>query len=162
MIHPIHLRQLIIDPVLKYLDMYSLAASNLMMGTAATESHLGFYLMQVDSQERPQGPALGIYQMEPATHDDIWKTYLEFRGELLVKVSELLPPGTPEPSQMIHNMKYATAMARIKYWRDPEPLPQPMDIEGLAHIWKNIYNSKLGKGTVEEFILNYERFVSNG
>lgn len=162
MIHPVHLRQLIIDPTLKYLDMYSEAASNLIIGTAATESHLGHFLMQVDVHNNPVGPALGIYQMEPATHDDIHKTYLNSRLSLRNLIFTFVPADMVVASEMVHNLQYATAMARLKYWRDPEPLPQAGDIEGLAYIWKNIYNSKLGKGTVEEFILNYERFITNG
>ncbi len=160
MIDPRHLRGLVVDPVLKYLDMYSRSGSNLMMGTAAQESHMGLYLMQVDSRGRPSGPALGPYQMEPPTHDDIWKNFLESRSDPLVKVSELLSPGLPEPAEMIWNLKYATAMARIKYWRVPEALPDADDIEGLARYWKKFYNTPLGKGTVDEFVFNYEKFIA--
>lgn len=159
MINPIHLRQLIIDPTLKHLDMYSLAASNLMMGTAAQESRLGYFLMQVDSHNRPQGPALGIFQMEPVTHDDIWDTYLAFRDELSGKIHSLSISVFAD--EMIHNLKYAVAMARLKYWRDPEPLPQAGDIEGLAHIYKRVYNSPQGKATVQEFVDNYQRYVGD-
>lgn len=157
MICPLHLRQLIVDPVLKHLEMYSPAASNLMLGTCAQESRLGYFLMQVDSHNRPQGPALGVFQVEPDTHDDIWDNYLNFREELSEKVLGLC--FRSEATEMIHNMKYATAIARIKYWRHPEPLPQAGDLLGLAHVWKNIYNSKLGKGTVDEYIDNYNRYV---
>ncbi len=157
MISPIHLRQLIIDPTLKYLDMYSQSASNLLMGTAAQESHMGRFLMQIDGQGRPQGPALGIYQCEGKTHDDIWENYLKFRPSLYDKVASFSLSTTDQ--DMVWNLRYATAIARIKYWRDPEPLPQAGDIEGLAHTWKNCYNSKLGKGTVEEYIENYNRYV---
>ncbi len=159
MICPIHLRELIINPTLKHLDMYSPAASNLLLGTAAQESRFGYFLMQVDSHNRPQGPALGIFQCEPATHDDIWDNYLKFRPSLYDKVASL--GMSMDATEMIHNMKYATAIARIKYWRHPAPLPQAGDTEGLAHTWKNIYNSKLGKGTVQEYIDNYIRYVGD-
>ena len=64
-----------------------------------------------------------------------------------------------ELHNLTNDLSYSVAMARLKYWRDPEPLPQAGDIEGLAHYWKDHYNSHLGKGTVEEFIENYQRFV---
>jgi hypothetical protein len=43
----------------------SLNAIQLLMGTAAQESHLGTYLKQIN------GPALGVFQMEPNTEIDI-------------------------------------------------------------------------------------------
>ena len=80
MIDPIHLKEYIIIPVLSKLDMYSESAANLLLGTAAIESDMGQFLRQIN------GPALGIYQMEPSTHLDIWQNYLQFREEMLKKV----------------------------------------------------------------------------
>lgn len=67
---PAHLRDLIIRPTLVEMGHYSPAAEALLLGTAAHESHGGRYLSQI------RGPARGIYQMEPATHDDLWRHYL--------------------------------------------------------------------------------------
>jgi len=160
MIHRQHLKQLIIVPTLKYLDMYSESAVNLLLGTAAQESHLGYYLMQVDAQERPQGPALGIYQMEPATYQDILDTYLLRKDKEILMDQIISEYGDYwHDSRLIYDLQFATVMARLKYWRDSEPLPQPMDIEGLAHIWKRVFNTAGGKGTVEEFVDNYDRYV---
>lgn len=39
------------------------AAVNLLLGTAAQESEFGKYIRQI------RGPALGVFQMEPATFD---------------------------------------------------------------------------------------------
>ncbi len=163
MIHPDHLRDLIIDPTLKYLDMYSGAASNLMIGTCAQESHLGHFLMQVDHLSNPVGPALGIYQMEPATAEDIFINYLDYgsREVLRNKVVSLRSYSDVSPDHdLICNLRYSTAMARLKYWRDSEPLPDADDIEGLARVYKRVYNTRLGKATEKEFIANYRRFVS--
>ena len=57
----------IIEPVLSRLHAASPAARALLLGTAAQESAMGRYIRQLRG-----GPALGIFQMEPATHDDIW------------------------------------------------------------------------------------------
>lgn len=159
MIHPKHLRELVIRPVLQYLDMHSEAAVNLLMGTAAQESRMGRYFMQVDSFGYPVGPALGIFQMEPATHDDIWKTYLNRveKQTIAAKIVPFMMRNLAE--EMIWNLKYATAMARIKYWRDSEPLPDKDDIGSLAATWKRIYNSPQGKGTEAEFVQNYHEYV---
>ena len=56
------LRELIIGPSLDALQMYSKEAEEILVFTCASESLGGTYLKQV------KGPALGIYQMEPATY----------------------------------------------------------------------------------------------
>ena len=44
------------------------------------------------------------------------------------------------------------------YYRTPDPLPIN-DIPGMARMWKDYYNTHLGKGTVEEFITNYNKYI---
>jgi hypothetical protein len=134
------LRELIIRPTLINMDMWSQSAENLLMGTAAQESKLGHYIAQV------RGPALGIYQCEPATHDDVAKW---------AKGKGLLPPGV-NSERLVYDLKYATIMCRLHYYRKSEPLPDADDVEGLARYWKIWYNSVKGKGTVAEFVKNYE------
>lgn len=152
------LRQLIIRPTLEYLDLWSEAAENLLMGTAAQESQLGTYIHQLG-----KGPALGIYQMEPATHHDIYLNYLKFNYKLSMQVGNLIVgipfPGYDDPEEMIGNLYYATAMCRVHYLRVPKPLPGADDLDALAAYWKKYYNTPLGKGTAEEFISNYKKYV---
>ncbi len=62
----------IVQPVLAALGTWSLESEMLLMGTAAHESLL-IYTHQIG------GPALGYFQMEPATHDDCWTNYLDNR-----------------------------------------------------------------------------------
>ncbi len=145
------LREYIVDPVLKKMDLYSDAASNLMMGTCAQESEMGSYLHQIN------GPALGIFQMEPATFQDCYDNFLKFKPDIAYKVASFCQYKQAE--EMLHNLNYACAMARIKYLRSPAPLPIATDIEGLAVYWKQWYNGNTGKGTPTEFVNNYKRYV---
>lgn len=147
-IHPGQLREHVIRPTLKSMGLYSHAAEELLMLTAATESLGGRYLHQVG------GPALGIYQMEPATCHDIYDNYLKYRPELAKKVA-LFGDGYRE---LPGNLYYATAMARIHYLRRSEPLPPASDVRGLANYWKQYYNTHLGAGTVKQAIGNYKRY----
>lgn len=147
------LLQEVIVPTLQHLNMDSPAARNLLLGTAAQESHMAKYIRQI------KGPALGIYQMEPATHDDIWDNYLAYRPTLVEKLEQLLCPGFSKVDQLKWNLAYATAMARIHYRRVPAPLPPADDYKLLGVYWKAFYNTPEGKGTVIEFAHNYERFV---
>lgn len=119
------------------------------MLTAAAESECGRWLHQVG------GPALGIYQMEPATHDDIWANWLRYKPGLAADVKRY----GGQAGQLPGNLYYATAMARIHYLRRPEALPSAMDEWGLAEYYKKYYNTHLGKSTVEGAIEKYRRFA---
>jgi len=150
-----HLRLHVIRPIITHLNMWSASAENLLLGTAAQESHMGTYLRQWDA-----GPARGIYQIEPDTHDDIWRNYLKFRKALKAKVTSMRAEWSTPIDQLMTNLAYTTAMARLVYRRVPTALPEENDIEGLAGYWKEHYNTSKGKGTEEEFVENYKRFIS--
>lgn len=156
MIDPRHLRRYVIEPVLDYLDLKSEAAIRLLLGTAAQESRLGKYLHQVGG-----GPARGIYQMEPATHDDLWHSYLsnKVREGLRARVQYLRVGAFEHADQMEGNLYYATAMARIHYLRIRAALPDAEDLDGLAAYWKRYYNTTLGAGTTAEFLSNYRNLI---
>lgn len=123
------------------LGIDGIAARQLVLGTAMVESDLRF-LHQV------RGPALGLWQMEPATHDDIWEHWLQHRPELVEAMAEL--GSWPLGAELLcGNLYYAAAMCRIHYRRHPSSLPPAGDSLGLARMWKAVYNTRLGKGTVE-------------
>jgi hypothetical protein len=152
---PKQLREHIIRPVLEGLDLYTDAALELVFGTACQESHLK-YVKQLGS-----GPAVGLFQMEPATHDDIWANYLAYKRPLADKVLRFELPDLYEDNnaqEMAGNLYYAAAMCRIHYLRVPKALPAANDVVGLAEYWKQYYNTPLGAGTEQEFIENYARF----
>lgn len=144
------LLQYVIRPTLARLGLGSPSAENLLLGTCAQESRMGNFLHQVN------GPAKGIYQMEPATHDDLWENYLKFNPDICRNV---LLIGKCDTDNLVTNLVYATAMARIQYLRAPEGLPAANDISGLARYWKKYYNTPEGAGTEEEFIHNYNIYV---
>ncbi len=152
-IDPKQLRDMITRTLLN-LNLHSEAAVNLLMGTAAQESHLGSYFRQLN-----QGPARGIFQMEPATEKDIWENFLEYRPVYAGSVFVVASAGSADVNALEFNLAYQIAMARIHYLRVPEKLPDAEDIEGMARYWKKYYNTFKGAGTEEEFIENYKRFV---
>lgn len=169
-VNPTQLKEYIIEPTLKELDLslnklnlYSKSAVNLLLGTCAQESLMGYYLHQI------KGPALGIYQMEPATHDDIWNNYLKYNQALETKLRCIAyyfnynPPTSakPAPSLLVYSLRYATAMCRVHYLRVSEALPEADDVLALANYWKKYYNTEKGKGTVTDFIHNYNKFKIN-
>jgi hypothetical protein len=148
-----HLRLYVIQPTLQFLDLYCKSAENLVLGTAAQESKMGRWLRQVGG-----GPGKGIYQMEHPTHEDIWTNYLSYKPDLKNKILQF---ATSREDDLIWNLAYATAMVRVHYLRVSEPLPREDDIQGLAKYWKQYYNTKLGKGTTDEFVRNYETYLND-
>ena len=144
-------KQYILTTALSALQMDSPQAQMLMLGTVATESQGGTYLAQEG------GPALGIYEMEQPTHDDIWDwlgLHPIVRHRLL-KVGNL--SGKHDASVMISNLLYATAMARLLYYRIGAPIPD--DLPSVAAYYKKYYNTERGSNTTEKFIIDYNNFV---
>ena len=144
------------------------AAVNLLLGTAIQETNLD-HLKQLAG-----GPAAGLYQIEPATHEDLIKTYF-FQGlpseiigrqnaerrrrrALYFSVLDMFRSQVPAAVlQLEGSLFYQTAVARFIYWRVPKALPDADDIPGLAAYWKKWWNTPLGKGTVAQYIKNWKR-----
>ena len=131
---------------------YSIHAENLILGTAAQESAYGKYTVQIGG-----GPARGKFQMEEATHDDIWKNFLKYKPRLAKLVLSISGLTEPDFNALEKNDIYACAMCRVHYFRVKEPIPTT--INGYAYYWKQFYNTPKGKGTISEFINNYIKYV---
>ena len=144
----------LIERKLKAINMHSGAAVHLLLGTAAQESEFGTYLKQVGG-----GPALGAFQMEPDTERDIWICYLGFREDLAQTVWLATGVSGSNFRALEYNLAYQIVMARIHYRRIPEPLPPYNDIKALARYWKQHYNTPAGKGTEDEFVKKYQKYV---
>jgi hypothetical protein len=149
-----HLRLMVIRPVLKKLELHSIAAENLLLGTAAHESHMGFWLKQYQ-----RGPAMGIYQMEPKTLHDHFDTYLGRKPKYYAAVESMIGDWATLSDQLATNLAFATAMARIHYARIPEPLPNAWDWEALGVYWDTHYNRNPDKGFPHEFVQNVKKYV---
>lgn len=149
-------RELIIKPALDDLLLYSKDAEELLLFTCAVESDGGTYLQQ------KKGPALGIYQMEPETYNDLWHNYLYKKSNLLVcLVTNFNISMMPSEDRLIYDLRYATAMCRIHYARVQQDLPSS---DNLSHIWdyyKKYYNSPRGAAEKNESIRKYLSFVKS-
>lgn len=158
MLDPKQLRDLVVVPVIKQLDLPSdaptkgEAAVELLMGTAMQESKLQ-YIAQF------AGPALGICQMEPATFDWL-ASWLNPRPELLAKVMAYSIGSNPRATQLAGNLYLSFAMARIRYYVVPEALPAKGDAMAQARYYKQYYNTPAGAATVEQYLAN-RRIIMN-
>jgi hypothetical protein len=118
------------------------AAVNLITGTALVESGL-VYLEQLGS-----GPALGVCQMEPATHDSLWANYINYHPTLASILETIAGSAKPSSELLVTNLAYSVAMARIKYWDSVYAMPEATDAVGLANMHKTVYNSADGAASV--------------
>ncbi len=130
------------------------AARALIMGTIAQESLCGRYIKQRG------GPALGIVQMEPATHNDIWENYLRYKPNLILRLSSIFDIKKTDAKRLIYDLRYNVIMCRLHYRRVNAPLPAANDIQGLARYWKMHYNTVKGRGTTSEFVTHYNQYVA--
>ena len=150
------LKDLVVIPVLKLMELDSGSAIDLVMGTAAQESHMGKYIRQVGFDDSKNG-AFGIYQIELLTHDDVFYRFLKERKSRIYSLCERLKIEALTDSQnLTANLFYSTAICRAKYLMISAPLPEENDLIGLAKYWKKYYNTDLGRGTMDEFIDNFK------
>lgn len=154
MIDPKQFGRYVIAPALTLLGMDSPEARALLLGTAAQESGLGRYLRQVGG-----GPAMGVFQMEPATYHDIWRNFINNRPEIKQKLAERWPVE-PAPEEMMTDLLLAAVMCRLHYRRVSTSIPGADDLTGLARYWKKHYNTPMGRGSVDEFIRNWHTLAA--
>jgi hypothetical protein len=141
-------RELIVAPTLKEMNMWSLAAEDLMVGTAIMESNLVFL-------QQKNGPALGVYQIEPNTAKDILFRYLPDKPNIDNIMRDLFDYLTTDwNNRLIYDLRFATAIARLKYWMVPRKIPETL--EGQAEYWKQYYNTYKGAGKVSDYIHKYK------
>lgn len=157
------LLECVIRPTLAYLDQADpgqagISAEALLLGTAVQESVINgtMYLRQGGG-----GPALGIYQIEPDTAEDVWENFIEFRPELrLAVVSRWALNWRPSDAwRLTGDLSFATAIARQCYRRQRPPLPDLWDPWAVSGYWKQWFNTTLGSGTRSEFAMKYREHV---
>lgn len=148
-----HLRDFVVEPVLKELNLWSLSAEQLVLGTGVHESNL-FYLHQIGG-----GDAVGLFQMQPDTYYDTWTNYLLYRPDLQELLRRFMSEHPFGPEQMAGNINFACAMCRIHYRRHPKKLPPANNARAMAEYWKLVYNTPLGAGSIESFEQSFTTYV---
>ena len=124
--------------------MITPAAVELLCLTCAVESDFGTHLHQFGG-----GPARGCMMIEPPTYHDVVDRVILPRYPAFTHLGAL---------DLETNIKASIIVARCKYWPFPQPLPSADDIPALARYWKRYYNTRLGKGTVEDAVEKHERY----
>ena len=142
----------VVTDILTKAKVYSDSAKVLLIGTCDIESNLGTYLYQIN------GPALGFYQMEPATHDDIILNYLKYNPIYMDYIKTIAV--NQNPNQLITNLTYSTLMCRFHYMRVREALPAVNDAAGMAAYHKKYYNTTQGKTNINQSIMIFKNIIT--
>lgn len=123
---------------------YSTKVVNMIIETACVESCCGKYIKQI------KGPACGIFQMEPKTARDIYTNYIVYRPEYKHYYDKLYNNYLSLEQNLMYNLAFQIFMCRIFYLRIKDPIPDTKDKR--AEYWKQYYNTKLGKGSVSDYL----------
>lgn len=152
-------RNVVVNPSLNLINLWSQEAEDLLVMVMAHESNGGEFLVQKD------GPALGIYQMEPATFNSIWsKTLYSGDDKYKIIASKIMLAcnfiKAPDASEMVTNLRFATMMARIFFLRNREPIPTDLDM--MSVYAKKYWNTEHGKASAQNYLAAYCRFEKIG
>ena len=159
------LREAIIRPTLELLGEWSQSAENLLMGTAAQESQLGFRLHGDNSN------GLGLYRISATTHTQIWDKFLVNDPDLASRLRGLASQQqflkSPH-NELIVNLAYATGVAWMVYKRHKLTLLNNLSVRELAQCWLSYYctrddqndqTSHKNIAEIDNFIQNYRTLV---
>ena len=139
------LKTLVIIPELKSMGLYSKEAAELITMIISHESMQGEFLKQV------RGPALGLSQMEPFTHESVVDYVRTRRPDLAGYM--LREYGHFDRNKLVYNLRYMVAMTRLFFVRFPEPIPKTTHEQ--ADYAKRRWNTEQGKATAEDYRAAY-------
>ena len=124
---------------------------DMILETACVESNCGQYIKQIN------GPACGIFQIEPKTAKDIKENFLKYRQEYLDIYNKLFIPFLSLEDNLMYNLAFQIFMCRMFYMRINKPIPKTR--KERARYWKEFYNTKKGKGTTVDYLDKVRLYV---
>lgn len=123
--------------------------TRLLMLTVIAESDKGRLLRQV------QGPAKGIFQCERETERDVLNWLKAKYPSDYQKIKDIRVPAKLGMHEAEYNLAYSTALCYFIYkWRKVQP--QGKNTLELAKLYKQFYNTNLGKATVKGVLSKIE------
>ena len=138
----------IVEYSLYKIDCYSDDALALVVRTGMAES--GYRALRGYGKGNP---AIGFWQIEPATMKDMIKNYIRYRpGYKKNLISLGMNFKKDVDMSVMSNLAVQAALCRLHYRRDKDPLPSWDDLEAQGEYWKKVYNTFKGRGTVAHFV----------
>ena len=126
-------------------------AKQMIIETAIAETGLG----QIEDKTVDAG--MGITQFDDKPFQDIRDRSIKLRDKILKELH--IDISLVEWDDLRYNQFLALLFTRLLYWLAARKvndkyvsIPIPQTIEERAEYWKEFYNTKLGKGTVEHYL----------
>ncbi len=151
------LKEQVIEPTLKYLNDLNNSTVELLLGTAAIESNLSPL-----TEGNPDTKGVGLFNISPQSHTDIWDTYLAFDPDLASKIRGLASQRsflTNPHIELSTNLAYATAIAWCIYRRSSVSLKEKESIKNLSLLWNTYYRQSDSVNTSSDFCHRYINLV---
>lgn len=152
----LQIRQSVVVPIMQFAEIENKVLEDLLVGTAAVESHSGKYNRQIN------GPALGIMQVEPSTY-----RHMKNAGLILPRIEALAGEKGGNSKDMLS--KFYSAGVALSYYLDKMrhyKLPRreyTTHKEYVEYLWKlgyyykARYNTHLGAGSAGGFVAAWFR-----
>lgn len=156
-------RDRVIVPACRILGLLSASATNLLLSTWAQETELCATGLIQHRNGGKVGPALGPFQMEPATFYDTWSRSASGHRALVLRhvaPADLDGAGVPKPELMVTDLRFAAMLARLKYRLAPPALPAADDLDALWRYYKRWWNSEEGAATEAQWRRNWTRYAA--
>ena len=125
------------------------SAVQLLMETAAVESHRGTHVTQLKN-----GPARGIYQMEINTIEDTLDWLKKHHKDQYKEVQVFYNKKESKEWNYKYNVPWQTAMAISYYWRmgyGNESIKKALTVTDRANLYKRIWNTHKGATTIATY-----------
>lgn len=143
----------IIQPGIEAIQHYDPASLVLDLGTGIQESKLK-YVRQIG------GAALGYFQMEPFTFNDLFSRWLgPSSRQYIMDGLRMLTPHPEDPESLVTCPQFAAAMCRVKYLSIPAIAPQADDVAGMAAYYLKYYNAG-GKATTAQAVNSFKQAIA--
>lgn len=127
-------------------------AKKLILGTIAQETHMGLY-----RDPTPFIAGAGLCQFDKIGFDDV-KARTREHHKVAIEEEFGINIDKVDYSMLEYNAVLSIIFCRLKYKLIAEPIP--IYLHEIAAYWKKYYNTILGKGSADEFVENYTRFVN--
>ena len=126
-------------------------ATYLLMGTCATETDFGNHK---DTSEFRHGS--GLMQIDRIAFEDTKKRTSTIL-KAMIKNSFWIDLDLCTYEMLEYNAFLSVLFARLFYMLIPEKIPDTMDLQ--ATYWKTYYNTRKGKGTIEDYITKSKKYI---
>jgi hypothetical protein len=126
------LKDYIVTPTLNSINMGGDDIDMLMICTGMQES-------RYESLVQTHGPALGFWQVEPRSHNDV-DEWLKTQPALRCTIIDICG-NFFEAETLVWNLKYSLIIARLIYHRAKAPIPSYKDIPAMAEYYCKYYNA---------------------